>query len=150
MRYSYRWEVSAEALSQFHAEGGLNGAKCARSFSERYARLSGCTILEEPPSLTSASPYFRAWTCYLRQGHGQFLLAVTTSPGVAPHNAMYLEGRFLFLPDIVNLCFDFTASRWHGASITGLVVGAMGVFVFTLYLRTWLKERSVRLEEAGA
>ena len=32
-------------------------------------------------------------------------------------------------------------SRFTGASIAGLVVGAMGVFVFTAALRHWLNER---------
>jgi hypothetical protein len=36
---------------------------------------------------------------------------------------------------------DTTESRWHGASIAGLVVGAMGVFVFTVALRHWLNQR---------
>jgi len=35
------------------------------------------------------------------------------------------------------------ASRWRPASIAGLVVGAMGVFVLTVALRQWLKERRV-------
>jgi hypothetical protein len=36
---------------------------------------------------------------------------------------------------------DTTASRWHGASIAGLVVGAMGVFVFAVALKAWLNQR---------
>ncbi|MHC5054447.1 MAG: hypothetical protein ACYTKD_06995 [Planctomycetota bacterium] len=36
---------------------------------------------------------------------------------------------------------DMTASRFHPASVAGIVVGAMGVFVFGLYLRRWVKER---------
>ncbi len=39
------------------------------------------------------------------------------------------------------LVVDVEAGRLHGASIAGLVVGAMGVFVFTVALRHWLKER---------
>ncbi|GAF89556.1 unnamed protein product, partial [marine sediment metagenome] len=31
--------------------------------------------------------------------------------------------------------------RWTGASIAGLVVGAMGVFVFAMAVRHWLRER---------
>jgi hypothetical protein len=34
-----------------------------------------------------------------------------------------------------------TASRFHPASIAGLLVGAMGCFIFGLYLRSWLRER---------
>jgi hypothetical protein len=33
------------------------------------------------------------------------------------------------------------ASRFTAASIAGLVVGAMGCFIFGLYLRAWLRER---------
>ena len=39
------------------------------------------------------------------------------------------------------LWIDTTASRFHSASIAGLVVGAMGCFIFGLYLRRWLRER---------
>jgi hypothetical protein len=35
----------------------------------------------------------------------------------------------------------YTAPRVHPASIGGLVVGAMGVFIFGLFLRRWLIER---------
>lgn len=45
---------------------------------------------------------------------------------------------------------DTTASRFTGASIAGLVVGAMGVFVFTVALRHWLRERRSFREEARA
>jgi hypothetical protein len=36
---------------------------------------------------------------------------------------------------------DACASRYHAASVAGLVVGAMGSFIFGLYLRRWLRER---------
>jgi hypothetical protein len=36
---------------------------------------------------------------------------------------------------------DTTRSRLHPASAAGLVVGAMGAFIFGLYLRRWLRER---------
>jgi hypothetical protein len=32
-------------------------------------------------------------------------------------------------------------SRFHSASVGGLIVGAMGCFIFGLYLRWWLRER---------
>ncbi len=48
------------------------------------------------------------------------------------------------------LVVDMTASRFHGASIAGLVVGAMGVFVVTVALRRWLAERRRFREEARA
>jgi len=45
---------------------------------------------------------------------------------------------------------DATASRFHGATIAGLVVGAMGVFVLTVALRHWLGERRRCRQEARA
>ncbi|MHC5056250.1 MAG: hypothetical protein ACYTKD_16240 [Planctomycetota bacterium] len=49
---------------------------------------------------------------------------------------------------------DTSSSPLHPASIAGLVVGAMGVFIFALHLRRWLVERpTVRraaLEAGGA
>jgi hypothetical protein len=44
---------------------------------------------------------------------------------------------------LFNMQLDTTASRFHGASIAGLVVGAFGSFVFALYLRQWLQERKM-------
>ena len=42
---------------------------------------------------------------------------------------------------MVRYYLDTTASRFHPASVAGLVVGAMGCFIFGLYLRGWLRER---------
>ncbi len=39
------------------------------------------------------------------------------------------------------LKLDTTASRFHPASIAGIVVGVMGCFIFGLYLRGWMRER---------
>jgi hypothetical protein len=39
------------------------------------------------------------------------------------------------------LVLDATASRFHPASVAGLVVGAMGVFVFSLHLWSYLRGR---------
>jgi len=39
---------------------------------------------------------------------------------------------------------DTSASRFHPASVAGLVVAAFGTFVFGLYLRGWVKERGGR------
>ena len=44
---------------------------------------------------------------------------------------------------------EATASRFHPASIAGLVVGAMGVFIFSLYLRGWLRERKALASQPG-
>jgi hypothetical protein len=41
-------------------------------------------------------------------------------------------------------CHLARGSRLHPASVSGLVVAAMGVFVFGLYLRRWAKERRAK------
>jgi len=42
---------------------------------------------------------------------------------------------------LVFVTVDTRASRLHPASVAGIVVGAMGVFIFGLHLRMWVKER---------
>jgi hypothetical protein len=42
---------------------------------------------------------------------------------------------------------DTTVSRFHPGTIAGFVVGAMGVFIFGLYLRAWLRERKALASE---
>ncbi|MHC5054373.1 MAG: hypothetical protein ACYTKD_06610 [Planctomycetota bacterium] len=41
------------------------------------------------------------------------------------------------------------ASRLTGTSIAGLVVGAMGCFIFGLYLRRWLIDRKALASQPG-
>jgi len=48
---------------------------------------------------------------------------------------------------VPNPVVDPMRSRFTGASVAGLVVGAMGVFVFTVALRHWLGERRRFLED---
>ncbi len=48
----------------------------------------------------------------------------------------------------VSVRIDTTASRFTGASVAGLAVGAMGLLVFTVALRHWLGERRKFPEEA--
>jgi hypothetical protein len=56
-----------------------------------------------------------------------------------PGQEVVLRGRLTHVAR--SLAIDTTASRFTGASIAGLVVGAMGCFIFGLYLRGWLRER---------
>ncbi|MHC4198595.1 MAG: hypothetical protein ACYSU0_01190 [Planctomycetota bacterium] len=55
-----------------------------------------------------------------------------------------LRGRLLLRNQygMNKLVLDPNASRFHGASIAGIVVGAMGVFVFSVALRHWLEQRT--------
>jgi hypothetical protein len=44
------------------------------------------------------------------------------------------------------LAIDPAASRWTGASVAGLVVGAMGILIFALHLRRWLGVRRLTVD----
>ena len=65
--------------------------------------------------------------------------------GVAAFSGRVIEDESLDWPWL-----DTTASRFHGASIAGLVVGAMGVFVFTVALRHWLRERGAAMAQESS
>ena len=60
--------------------------------------------------------------------------AVSFAGRVAFHDRCCGCGQGLFVT------VDTTASRFTGASVAGLVVGAMGVFVFAVAFRDWLGE----------
>ncbi|MHC4202895.1 MAG: hypothetical protein ACYSU0_23130 [Planctomycetota bacterium] len=62
---------------------------------------------------------------------------------VGEGEAVVLSGRVSRGPhegDEFSMQVDVGASRFTGASVAGLVVGAMGVFVFTVALGHWLRE----------
>jgi hypothetical protein len=69
---------------------------------------------------------------------------VFTEDPVPVGEKVSLAGRVVFDAPTGYVCVDATASRLHGASVAGLVVGAMGVFVFSVALRHWLRERRAR------
>jgi len=56
-------------------------------------------------------------------------------------------GQVMLITDQGVVYVDRHASRFHPASIAGLVVGAMGCFIFGLYLRRWLRERKALASE---
>jgi len=63
-----------------------------------------------------------------------------------------LSGRVVSCSTVRQVVFvkiDARRSRFHPASIAGIVVGAMGVFIFGLYLRRWVKERRAGDEADG-
>ncbi len=82
--------------------------------------------------------------------------AVYTMDGNAPvsfRGKTVLAGRLLVDPDRragPGGFLDTSRGRFPADAIAGLVVGAMGVFVFTVALRHWLKERRKSREEARA
>ena len=62
-----------------------------------------------------------------------------------PGEVVTVTGRLVASPcsdgAVAHFAIDASASRLRPESTAGLVVGAMGVFIFGLYLRRWLRER---------
>jgi hypothetical protein len=74
-------------------------------------------------------------------------VCVLTDPGehVRPGVGGTWVGRVVTLSSTHGLTVvDTTISRFTAESVAGLVVGAMGVFVFALHFRRWLLERRPR------
>ena len=69
----------------------------------------------------------------------QVPVRITSDEWASRSRGSLFNGRVVEHPR--GLAVDTTVSRFHGASIAGLVVGAMGVFVFSVALRHWLGER---------
>ena len=85
-------------------------------------------------------------------GRGLFLAIPAVECSFAKKNPAWrtgdklsAHGRFVGLYSTVDGRFGWRihamSSRFTGASIAGLVVGAMGVFVFSVALRHWLNQR---------
>jgi hypothetical protein len=143
MRYSYLWELTPEILSRASLDGDPRlGRHELPWYLGTHVRLRA-VVEETNKSMNSDPP--------------SFLCGLSSAGGVV-HVGMCLEGdatsrlqdALMHGPkpelDVVGRMavdtLDATSpGRLHGASIAGLVVGAMGVFIFGLYLRRWLCER---------
>ncbi len=132
MRYSYAWEVTPDQAVQ---SGSM--IKAGRWPADAYVILD-CRDQDVSDARVRLSD--PAWKMLL-SGFG-------TEPGVEDCrgrlSAVYVSELDAEIPGKAHehkLLFLHAASRYHGASIAGLVVGAMGVFVFTVVLLHWLGER---------
>jgi hypothetical protein len=81
---------------------------------------------------------------YGRLGAARFTVVLPADEGEADAGSeRTYVGRLRYegTPRWFCLVLDTTASRFAEATVAGLVVGAMGCFIFGLYLRAWLRER---------
>ena len=175
MRYSYCWPLAASdydavisdaLLIARKAEAGEGSLfqKAARAAAAsplygRYVVVEGRadpifpkSDMELAGDTATGGHYVVAWA-----DGGAVPIVVSDTARVPAHQEeVVLSGRVVLDPawgsmsDMpMHLFFvDSTASRFHPASISGLVVGAMGVLVFAVYLRHWLKERRAFGEQA--
>ncbi|MHC4251328.1 MAG: hypothetical protein ACYS9X_19585 [Planctomycetota bacterium] len=169
MRYSYAWEVGVEELQDWMSDGAQGrlpdrlyvtflGVPVERDLQK--AVQQGHVCYEDPsrcgiPMRTAISvvdprkgePFER--DDVIKMGFG------FPSRGVEPQ---WIVGRvhcFYTLSHdggIVGFSIprvETPVSRFTGESIAGLVVGAMGMFIFGLYLRRWLLGRKAHGKAAA-
>jgi hypothetical protein len=149
MRYSYAWDLDGN-MQEGERVQDLDAASLA-ALAERYV-----TVRNAHCHLIWAHDRFTA-TCLRWQGkwHACWVFHELASSGSSPGSPLVLRGRLLRpsempslrdvtpVPDDASKCLALVGggSRFHPASVAGLVVGAMGCFIFGLYLRSWLRER---------
>ena len=135
MRYSYAWEVTPSQFFVIDPDRSDPPSEIDPALNDYYVCVHGC--LRQLPE--GGHPGTMKYVVTDWQG----FVVVTARPDrtATPGDSIEFCGRAFawrgaFFPTV-----DATFSRFHPGSIAGLVVGAMGCFVFGLYLRRWLRER---------
>ncbi len=153
MRYSYAWALDFGDGS-FHYGYVNDGGAAAGVVRSRYAHYAEVRGLPAPMLLPSDHRGYSELLVSTGEG-GEYSCVLLQSDATLPppRRAVCFSGRVLMTDlhepeSLRRLRIDATASRFTWQSITGLVVGAMGVFVFAVYLRHWLKERRAWRKEA--
>jgi hypothetical protein len=152
MRYSYAWGATPRQLAELSDEeqlrwydylvkvrgvvrqqaedpGRSTVVDVRDAADDRYRVLVIAPIGAAPPVHESAVFKGRVW----------FDELLTTLPRARLRLAQ--GGRSRPSVRTEDACVLFVQGRWHPASIAGIVVGAMGAFVFGLYLRSYLRGR---------
>jgi len=132
MRYSYAWDFRVQDV--WTVEGASGEASPRLTCEDRYTAMSGTVLQTWSPEEVVLLAY----------EDGPMRTVIVLGPHERLHegDAVSFRGRMAvtdsgyFSPSV-----NTAASRFHPASIAGLVVGAMGCFIFGLYLRRWLRER---------
>jgi hypothetical protein len=154
MRFSYPWQVPSDSFYDFESwnHAPSTAPPPNRALLERYVELRGAAYdprTNRPGLEEAAARSIRVDSCA-----SWVLLTDRAAADDAIGRKVVLTGRVLPAKGHAGAGYPFivdtTASRFHGASIAGLVVGAMGVFVFTIALQHWLKERRKFREDARA
>ncbi len=168
MRYSYCWEIAPEDIASWRF------SETSRGFAMgRFIRLRGALngpAFDLPNGTVEAVLYdpetgepFAGIRFVGHSADSNWWVTDSTGRHIylerGPQHVLHAKADTTFSgrergevtdTGLVRTFLDTTASRFTGASIAGLVVGAMGVFVFTVALRHWLGERRRFREEARA
>ncbi|MHC4250544.1 MAG: hypothetical protein ACYS9X_15555 [Planctomycetota bacterium] len=137
MRYSYCWDVTPAELQPSVAE--VHEMFRGRWRTQAYVRVRGRFV---------RSPLPETETSYVLHSvvdiTGVRSIDVRFSPRERrPDNGATSSfvGRVMDMDTHRTPILHTTASRLTGESVAGLIVGAMGIFIFSMYLRRWLRER---------
>jgi len=134
MRFSYMWDFQSELLRQQARvpTAGEAGWPC-----QAFIRILPAGIRQEHQFLGPVIGVRR----HMPDGRDVYTVYSDMAPVVGRYKRTDDPGLFpLAMPHYM----DTAASRFHPGSVAGLVVGAMGAFIFGLYLRGWFRERKAR------
>jgi hypothetical protein len=136
LRYSYSWELRPDEFVRLHRSGGARGV--LSRLRDRYATFRFVRG-DRSEDLSVGHILARIESGEAARLHVYF----ADTPTARASEDVVLSGRVCVGEnhDGVAFIFDPSSSRWTPQTIAGLVVGAMGVFVFTVALRHWLRER---------
>ncbi len=153
MRYSWVWGLSSTDVDEKYSSQELQSAWDGRYVrttladipSPRARKPEAGTMVVAARIASAAKPSVDA-----RGGVWEWPINICIQSGDAADawTRHQCQGRLRWQGDIPTL--DTTVSRFHGASVAGLVVGAMGVFVLMVALRHWLGDRRKFRQEARA
>jgi hypothetical protein len=150
MRYSYCWHVSAADLDdKMEQWDNLPFSPAASMFVRSSGVASGNEL-----TLDGEEFFVEA---FAQDAEGVLHCVEVKWPKGVPYPeaeaVFWFQGRLLtYAPDHDPkgpFAVDATASRFHAASVAGLVVGAMGVLILGLYLRRWLRARKALASQPG-
>jgi hypothetical protein len=152
MRYSYAWEATPRQFAELSDEEELrwydyfvevNGV--IRQKAEEPGRGTHVDVRDAEDDRYRALVFVPAGAAPPINESAVFGGSVWFDPRIATVSRAHLRvaGGAMSRPRarIEDAGVLFVRGRWNGASVAGLVVGAMGCFIFALYLRRWLQER---------
>jgi hypothetical protein len=143
MRYSYAWDVTPQEVYDGFNAGDQRGWQARYVLMELNAPLRDA-LSGDDEVVSFLADEKRGVIVFVR---GTFHMEENRSDPAEVHGPLY--GRVIRYA-VTMVQMDTLTSRFHPASIAGLVVGAMGAFVFAAALRHWLGERGRFRGEASA
>ncbi len=150
MRYSYCWDMGADqAAHSFNEEVWGDGSTWAHRMVTIRGRVTNSvrwddSMQSEVQRLGLTPPVWEVLV-ELDASEHPYLMGVVCNGGIVwPENSDFVGRIGDYFGGTGRWYVDTTASRFHGASIAGIVVGVMGCFIFWLHLRPWIGRKRLR------